>query len=101
MDFLPVPPALGVLLAALIELAKAFGLVGVDDGGRWAMLGTLVISAALTFGVGLNVFDVDSEQFKALVEIAGLVGNIIMVFLASFGTHKLAKAAKLFPQHRK
>jgi hypothetical protein len=100
IEWVAIPPALGVFLSALVELLKAAGVIKDGDGGRWALGGSIVVAALLTLGVKAMGLDLDAELPAALVALAGLAGQIITTLLGSFGSHKLFKATKVFPQHR-
>jgi len=98
--WLAVPGGIGLLLGALIEVLKAFGIVKDSFGGILAMGGSIIIAAVLTLAVEIGGLDVANEQYVALVELAGLMGQILVTFLGSFVTHKTAKTAELLPQYR-
>jgi len=95
-----VPATIGALIAAVLELLKALGKVGEDDGGRWALVLSGLAGTVLLFLTQFGIVDLDSPEVAGVLTIIGLVAEIIVTFTGSFLTHKLAKAAKIFSQHR-
>jgi hypothetical protein len=108
MGYLAIPPALGVLISALVELAKALGWINDGDGGRLSLVLGMLANTILTLVSQLGLVDLGSVEVVAIFEILGLVGEIILIIVgvflshsASFATHKLLKSTRVFPQHRK
>lgn len=100
ISWVAIPAAVGVGLTALVEILKAFGVIGEGNGGRVSLAFGIIASALLTFGTSVLDWNLEGEQVKAVFEVIGLLGSIALTFLGSFGSHKLLKAAKIFPQHR-
>lgn len=91
-----VPPAVGTLISALVELLKGLGLIKDGNGGRWALLFSAVASLVLTFLAEFGLVDLEGLQAQAVFEMLGLLGQMILVFVGAFLTHKVFRAANVF-----
>lgn len=101
VTFVIVPAGLGLLITAVLGLLKWLNVLPDDLAGKVALIVNVVVVAALTILVEGFGIDIEGEKFKAVFEILGMLGQILLTFLASWGMHKLSRAAKIAPTSRR
>jgi hypothetical protein len=94
------PAGVAIFITLIVGVAKYAGLPDGKGGLLSLVLSTLTV-LGLTVAIDGFGIDIESEEYKAIFDLIGFLGQAGLTFFGAFVSHKVSKDAQLGPSTRR